>query len=1244
MPLFSLIILILELWCLAALALALHRFSAWTGLAPLLVFMGGLTLLLQRPGALEVVFDFDWFIFRLTSHGLLPVLLLSLLLIYVVNGSSRARFTLEGMLLLTAVGALIDVLQPFHAGLPGSISPSIPAYSYTVRRFLASGVALAVDMGVLILVYQTVCNLRRRYPSRLAGTLALLAALWADGLLYSTVLQVGTPAWGEYLWNDMVGKTIPALALWPPLALYLTRVAPRLPHTSANMPRPLLDVFTTRLQLEARARYHYSLLRTLSEINQLILRTNEPRALIEMACSLLVSGRDYSLVWIGLGDARSETIQADACAGQACELGRQQRIDLSGPAGRSDHPAAQALRTRRSVVVANTALHHTQSDWIVDAFRHSLLSQAAFPMRHGKVVYGVLNVYSQQANAFDNEEIEMLQELADDLAYALLSLEARRQQGLLHTAAENMRDGLLITDLDGKVVYANPVLCAALGAPAGELQGQDIVQHLPDRYGSKFASVYVPSLLRDGRLALEMDYRGRGGERISADLHAALAHDPATQQSHIVINVRDATYRRRYEHQLLTLNHLTADLVQIHEPAALLSAVLHTCEDMLAADASAVYMLEAGHLAHGTLAAHHTPGQGAQQVAQIFTHIVQQPGFTPLEPLYTPGSYDPLLDEELNQVLDPCAYRSLLLLPIQYQQRTLGLMGLFYNQRRSFREEELQLGSTVTHTLAIVLQNAHLYQAEHSQRQMAEALAQAGMLLNSSLDLDQVLDYILEGTVRVVFCQTVNLMLVEGPEVRVVRHFDPNQPNRPNSPEIYRRVIDDIPTLSTMMAEKKPLLLPDTHGHPLWSSFSGSDWIRSYAAAPLEVRGEVIGFLNINSSVPNSFNEDTLQQLQAFAAAAATAIQNASLYQNLQRHTLELEDRVRARTFELSAAKERIEAILVSVPDAVFVLDQADALIQANPAGDALQEQAAAQGLPLFSPGFLASLQDGPHPNEKAILEVGGRAYQALASSLTSASGTRAGSVIVFRDVTRFRELDKMKSQFVSDVSHELRTPLTNLTLYLDLLAHNIESERRSAYMGTLLRETERLTHLIEDLLTISRLEAGREQMRLQPVNVRKLVHDLTQDRSSMAAERGLGLNWNGQPGLAEAQADPRLLTQVLSNLLTNALNYTPAPGEINIHIGVGERQGQTYLTIAISDTGVGIPADDLQHIFERFFRGDAGRKTGASGTGLGLAISKEIIERMQGSITVESAPGQGSTFTVWLLACESHPMPRPVL
>jgi signal transduction histidine kinase len=225
---------------------------------------------------------------------------------------------------------------------------------------------------------------------------------------------------------------------------------------------------------------------------------------------------------------------------------------------------------------------------------------------------------------------------------------------------------------------------------------------------------------------------------------------------------------------------------------------------------------------------------------------------------------------------------------------------------------------------------------------------------------------------------------------------------------------------------------------------------------------------------------------------------------------------------------------------------------------------------------------------------------------------------------------ERVKAQFVADVSHELRTPLTNIGLYLELLELS-EDARRTEYMATLRRETERLGRLIEQLLAMSHLDTGQVQLRPQPTNLNSLLQVLIGDRSRMIARRGLHLELHPEPDLPDVQVDPQYIMQVLTNLLSNATNYTPQGGRISLETATQELEGEPWVTFTVRDTGPGIPEDEVEHIFDRFYRGSHARTSGVSGTGLGLPISKEIVERHGGRISLETQQGQGATFTVWL-------------
>ncbi len=233
------------------------------------------------------------------------------------------------------------------------------------------------------------------------------------------------------------------------------------------------------------------------------------------------------------------------------------------------------------------------------------------------------------------------------------------------------------------------------------------------------------------------------------------------------------------------------------------------------------------------------------------------------------------------------------------------------------------------------------------------------------------------------------------------------------------------------------------------------------------------------------------------------------------------------------------------------------------------------------------------------------------------------------RAMEQAQTADHAKSEFVNSVSHELRTPLTNIKLYIDLIQRGSESKRES-YLETVGREAQRLENLIVDLLSISRLDLGRITPTLEPTDINKMVNTLATDRHPLFAKQGLRLRVTLDPTLDKASIDQKLIEQVLTNLLSNAFNYTTG-NEIWVRTQKKLEENQHWIAISVQDAGPGIAPEEQEHLFERFFRGAASKAFNRPGTGLGLAISQEIARLHEGHITVESQVGKGSTFTVWL-------------
>jgi signal transduction histidine kinase len=235
------------------------------------------------------------------------------------------------------------------------------------------------------------------------------------------------------------------------------------------------------------------------------------------------------------------------------------------------------------------------------------------------------------------------------------------------------------------------------------------------------------------------------------------------------------------------------------------------------------------------------------------------------------------------------------------------------------------------------------------------------------------------------------------------------------------------------------------------------------------------------------------------------------------------------------------------------------------------------------------------------------------------------------------RILSRLKDEFVANVSHELRTPISSLKLYGSLL--DAPGDSHNKYQEAMKREVIRLEHIIESLLHLSSFDQDQIAINLTPLDLNDLAELLIHDRILLAQSRDLDLSFEGASDLAKTIADQELITEAVSILLTNALNYTPAGGKILVKTESQMREDEEWLAIHVIDSGHGLPKKEIPQLFQRFFRGKVGRESGYAGTGLGLSIVKEIVERNGGIVEARNnaKPVKGATFSIWLPSTASN-------
>ena len=243
----------------------------------------------------------------------------------------------------------------------------------------------------------------------------------------------------------------------------------------------------------------------------------------------------------------------------------------------------------------------------------------------------------------------------------------------------------------------------------------------------------------------------------------------------------------------------------------------------------------------------------------------------------------------------------------------------------------------------------------------------------------------------------------------------------------------------------------------------------------------------------------------------------------------------------------------------------------------------------------------------------------------------KGGVIAVLHDITEQRRLDDARREFVANVSHELRTPLTNIRSYTETLldaAGDIPLDTEKQFLGVISSESERMARIVTDLLTLSRLDYGRMELRMTRFSLSALLHKVADAMKFTAEDSGHELTVDAPDSLPEIAGDRERIEQVVVNILSNAVKYTPSGGHIRLAACEGEKN---TVRITVQDDGIGIPAEDVPRLFERFYRVDKARSRAAGGTGLGLAIAKEIVEKHGGHIELASEYGKGTTVHITL-------------
>ncbi|MEH7111752.1 ATP-binding protein [Neobacillus niacini] len=338
----------------------------------------------------------------------------------------------------------------------------------------------------------------------------------------------------------------------------------------------------------------------------------------------------------------------------------------------------------------------------------------------------------------------------------------------------------------------------------------------------------------------------------------------------------------------------------------------------------------------------------------------------------------------------------------------------------------------------------------------------------------------------------------------------------------------------------------------------------------------------------------------------------------------------------LSQEKEQLASILSSMADGVITFNRDGTVLITNPPAERFLQYwyyekgasgAAAEEIPTEAMELFQRAVD-TEKEQAGEISLQGRHWVVLVSPLYSNRFIR-GAVAVLRDMTEERVLEKMRKDFIANVSHELRTPISMLQGYSEAIVDDIaESQEEKKEMAKVIYdESLRMGRLVNELLDLARMEAGHIQLNLDEVNLNTFMNRIVFKFQGLARDNEIHLSADLEHDIPNLLFDPDRIEQVLTNLIDNAIRHTPQGGLVKLHVNSDD----FGIKVQVSDSGSGIPEEDLPFVFERFYKADKARTRGRAGTGLGLAIAKNIIDAHRGYISVNSKIGQGTTFTFLL-------------
>ncbi|MBI4289393.1 MAG: GAF domain-containing protein [Chloroflexi bacterium] len=886
------------------------------------------------------------------------------------------------------------------------------------------------------------------------------------------------------------------------------------------------------------------------------------------------------------------------------------------------------------------------------AYRSALCSgiqsHVSILLRGKNRLVGVISGVSRSRRNFTPAEIELLTSLGNMAAVAVGNARLFRQ---VETAAKEWRntfdamsDGVSINSAEFRIMRANKALASMLGVTPQALVGQNCckVLHGTAQPVAGCPLVRATASLAPADLVVQESHLGDRWLHIRCDP----VLDPDGRPTTVVHSVRDVTAEKKQHEILERLHRLAQSLSTSLDIETVLRLSLNEIAGAFCtAEATAgIALLEDG-------------GKECTVVAVQGPHGEELKGCTVSLSAFPAEVVDLLFAKQLPWVaahspqapplikgLPGCGTRLVLAIsPLVVRNRPTGLILITGADSRISGPDEVALLATYSREISLAVENARLFtQTEAALRRRVGEMQTLSDVLTTATQRAG-LDALLKGALK----RAAQALGVERAEVSTVDESE----DQCVTLAIYQGDMEILPVpgivadgpsvalLRTAFQEGQPLVVDDAQALPEGERLDVIKrlGVRSCLALPLTLGGRTLGLVQFSTvSAPKVYSSEEIALGKAIAALFAYLIDDAQLYERIEKE------------------RSTLEAIITSMDEGLVVVDGLDRVAYCNASAKKILDVGGKDvvGLPVeaFERLFADRVVDrkkfleprahrapraGSLKTEIELYSVGGeRTVEATAFPIGLAE-TLAGTGLLLRDITREREVDRMKTEFISIASHELRTPMTVVQGFAELLLKSGSTKKESRrWVEYIHRESLRLSDIVEDLLNISKIEMGRLSVQQQAVFLKPIVAQLVSQLNLTYGSHSFCVDVPDD--LPNLWTDPDKLRQVLYNLMDNSAKYSPHGGKVVV--SASGKGSDIEAVISVSDQGIGIPEEEIPHLFTRFHRVRGPDTDGIRGTGLGLYIVKSLVEMVGGRVWVHSRLHQGSTF------CFTVPLEKSVV